>query len=179
MMTTQTPPDARRRPSARTLLPAFLLLWPILPACTSGPEPEPLPLPDAGPIAEQVRQAQKDWPWIAGTEWELASIDGRAPVEGVRVWISFKPEETWVTGSAGCNRFTGGYIRRGRDGIRVRDLLVTERFCESPSGVMQQEARFLHLLAEAAAYDASSDWFHLLDTDERVILSFTASAREP
>ena len=163
----------------RAVRPACLGAALLLGACTSGPEPELLPLPDAGPIAEEVRQAQKDWPWIAGTDWELASIDGGPPVEGARVWISFKPDETWVTGSTGCNRFTGGYIRRGRDGIRIRDLLVTERFCETPQGVMQQESRFLHLLGEAAAYHASADWFHLLDADERVILSFVATRREP
>ncbi|MCC5821830.1 MAG: META domain-containing protein [Phycisphaerales bacterium] len=162
--------------AARLGVPAAALL---LGACVHNPSPDPNPLPDARPIAEAVRQAQKDWPWIAGTVWELAAIDGRPPIEGVRVWISFKPDETWVTGSTGCNRFTGGYIRRGQNGLRVRSLAVTERFCSAPQGIMQQEARFLHLLGEAIGYHATAEWFHLIDDEDRVILSFSAARGEP
>ncbi len=148
-----------------------LAMLPALTGCSSGPEPEPLP--PAGPIAEAVRQAQKDWPWIAGTEWELAAIEGQPPLEGVRAWIRFNPDETWVSGSAGCNRITGSYIRRGQDGIRIGPLGVTRRFCNQPEGIMQQESRMLHLLAEAIAYRASREWFHLL-VEDQVVLSFRA-----
>ncbi len=148
-----------------------LALLPALAGCSSGPEPEPLP--PAGPIAEAVRQAQKDWPWIAGTEWELAAIEGQPPLEGARAWIRFNPDETWVSGSTGCNRITGSYIRRGQDGIRIGPLRTTRRFCNQPEGIMQQEARLLHLLAEAVAYRASREWFHLL-VDDQIVLSFQA-----
>lgn len=158
---------------SRSLVVAFTLL-PVLAGCSSGPEPEPLP--PAGPIAEAVRQAQKDWPWIAGTEWELAAIDGEPPLEGARAWIQFKQDETWVSGSSGCNRITGSYIRRGQDGIRIGPLAATKRFCNQPEGIMQQESRMLHLLAEAVAYRASREWFHLL-IEDRIVLSFRAVTR--
>ena len=156
--------------SVRSVVAAVALL-PVLAACSSGPEPEPLP--PAGPIADAVRQAQKDWPWIAGIEWELAAIDGEPPLEGARAWIRFKPDETWVSGSSGCNRITGSYIRRGQDGIRIGPLAATKRFCNQPEGIMQQEARMLHLLAEAVAYRATREWFHLL-VEDQVVLSFRA-----
>lgn len=158
------------RKSVRSIAAAFALL-PVLAGCSSGPEPEPLP--PAGPIADAVRQAQKDWPWIAGTEWELAAIDGEPPLEGARAWIRFKPDETWVSGSSGCNRITGSYIRRGQDGIRIGPLAATKRFCNQPEGIMQQEARMMHLLAEAVAYRATREWFHLL-VEDQVVLSFRA-----
>lgn len=155
---------------ARSVVVAFTLL-PALAGCSSGPEPEPLP--PAGPIADAVRQAQMDWPWIAGTQWELAAIDGEPPLEGARAWIQFKQDETWVSGSSGCNRITGSYIRRGQDGIRIGPLAATKRFCNQPEGIMQQEARMLHLLVEAVAYRASREWFHLL-VEDRIVLSFRA-----
>jgi heat shock protein HslJ len=157
---------------------ALALTAALLAACSTGPESEPLPLPDAGPIADAVRQAQKDWPWIAGTRWELAAIEGVTPIEGSRIWIAFKPDETWVSGSSGCNRFTGSYIRRGEDGIRIGPLSSTRMFCNQPEGVMQQEARFLHLLGEAASYRATREWFHLL-IDDKIVLSFWAANAGP
>ncbi len=156
--------EVRMKTSACAVIALILLA-----GCSSGPEPEPLP--PAGPIADAVRQAQKDWPWIAGTEWELAAIDGQPPLESARAWIRFKPDETWVTGSSGCNRITGSYIRRGQDGIRIGPLATTKRFCNEPEGIMQQEARMLHLLSEAVSYRATRAWFHLLVEDE-VVLSF-------
>lgn len=142
-------------------------------ACTSGPDDTRLDLPDANPIAEAVRKAQQDWPWIVGTEWELFAVQGEPPLAGTRVSLSFKPDETWVTGFTGCNRFTGEYIRRGENGIRIGPLASTKVFCNQPEGVMQQESRVLHLLAESVAYRASAEWFHLLAENE-VLLSFRA-----
>lgn len=161
-------------------VPSLLLIPVTLVAtgCTTGPEPEPLPLPPAGPIADAVRQAQKDWPWIAGTRWELAAIDGEKPIESTSIWISFKPDETWVSGHSGCNRFTGSYIRRGEDGIRIGPISSTRMFCQQPEGVMQQEARFLHLLTEAISYRATREWLHLL-VDDRIVLSFWAADPAP
>jgi heat shock protein HslJ len=165
----------------RAPVPVLLLalaLAPGLTACTTAEDPEPLPLPDADPIAQRVRRAQLDWPWIAGTEWELSAVEGEAPLEGVRVWISFKPDETWVAGSAGCNRFTGGYVRRGENGIQIGPLAATRMFCQQPEGVMQQESRVLHLLGEARSYRASREWFHLL-SDDALLLTFRASPPSP
>ena len=163
----RTPAPLTARPF-RTLATLGVLAG--LMSCSEPKDRELLPLPDASPIADAVRQAQKDWPWIAGTEWELAGIEGEAPIEGSRVWISFKPDETWVAGSAGCNTFTGGYIRRGEDGIRIGPLGLTRKFCEQPTGVMQQEARVMHLLGEVNAYEATRDWLHLR-IEENIVLS--------
>lgn len=154
------------------IVPVSLVgLW----ACSEPSERDVLPLPDASPIVDAVRQAQKDWPWIAGTEWELTGIEAEAPIEDTRVWISFKPDETWVAGSAGCNRFTGQYIRRGENGIQIGPLSLTRMFCGQPAGVMQQEARVMHLLGEANAYEATREWLHLR-IDETIVLSFRPAA---
>lgn len=163
---------------ARLLQPAALALALCAAGCSNGPDEQRLDLPNADPIAEAVRQAKQDWPWIAGTTWELAAIQGEDPLPGVRAWIAFKPDETWVTGSAGCNGFTGSYVRRGENGIRIGPVAATRKFCTQPEGVMQQEARVLHLLGEANAYRASREWFHLL-TDDRIILSFRAAPAQP
>lgn len=161
--------DAARRRAAPALLSGAMLLAPA--GCVSSDEELP-PLPDAAPFADAVRQAQRDWPWIAGTRWSLALVDGEPMLEGTNAEISFKPEETWMSGSAGCNRFTGGYIRRGESGLRIQNLALTKRFCADPAGVMQQEARIMHLLTEADGYRATREWLHLT-IDGTPVLSYT------
>lgn len=153
-----------------TLLAGAVLLG--APSGCASPEENLPPLPDAAPFADAVRQAQRDWPWIAGTEWSLALVEGQSLLEGTSAGISFKPDETWMSGSTGCNRFTGGYIRRGENGLRIQNLALTKRFCAEPAGVMQQEARIVHLLNEADGYRASREWLHLT-IDDTAVLSYT------
>lgn len=173
----RTPPARRpRKPATARWIAA--LASAALAGCTNGPDSEPLPLPSAEPIAQAVRQAQHDWPWIAGTEWELAAIEGEDPLPGVRVWISFRPNETWLTGSAGCNRMTGQYVRRGEDGLRIGPVTTTRMFCNEPAGVMQQESRVVHLLGETQAYRASREWLHLV-AEDRIVLTFRAVTPAP
>lgn len=145
--------------------------------CASSDENLP-PLPDAAPFADAVRQAQRDWPWIAGTQWSLALVEGEPLLGGTNADISFKPDETWLSGSTGCNRFTGGYIRRGENGLRIQNLALTKRFCNEPAGVMQQEARIMHLLTEADGYRATREWLHLT-IDDTVVLSYTNAQAAP
>jgi heat shock protein HslJ len=160
----------------RSRILASILLTPAFLSACADPEKERQPVADSRPYAEAVRQAEKDWVWIAGTEWVLVSIEGQPPLEGARSTLSFKPDETWMFGSTGCNRFTGSYIRRGVDGVEVGPLAVTKMFCSQPEGVMQQEARLLHLLDMADSYTASRDRFSL-EVDGSTVLVYYASPK--
>ena len=147
----------------------------ILLALTGCAEPKRDPVPDSRPYAAEVRQAEQDWAtWIVGTRWSLARIEGAPPIDGAAAALSFKPEETWMSGSAGCNTFTGTYIRRGAAGIEIGPLAVTRKFCHAPEGVMQQESRILYLLDTADSYAATRDTFTLF-IDAEPVLIYTAT----
>ncbi len=146
----------------------------ITPGCAQ-PKPPPQPAIDAAPFAAAVRQAELDWTWIAGTEWVLAAIEGEEPI-GQPARLSFKADQTWLAGSGGCNSFTGGFVRRGVDGIGIGPLRVTKKFCAEPEGVMQQEARLLHLLGSVNSYRATEESLALYD-DTRPVLIYIAETR--
>ncbi|MEM9372486.1 MAG: META domain-containing protein [Planctomycetota bacterium] len=141
------------------------------PGCSEPTAPPP-PAIDAAPFAAAVRQAELDWTWIAGTEWVLGAIEGADPI-GQPARLSFKSDQTWMSGSGGCNTFTGGFVRRGVDGIGIGPIRVTRMFCDEPEGVMQQEARLLHLLAQVSSYRATEDTLVLYD-DTRPVLIYVA-----
>ncbi len=111
---------------------------------------------DASPHVNLVKQAQQDWSWITGTTWMVASIQGDAPLPDSELWIRFE-DHTWLTGSAGCNRITGSYSRKGIDGLRVSEIASTRMHCPAPEGIMQQESRFLHLFEQCDSYTAEPD----------------------
>lgn len=157
-------------------LTAFALLL-SLSAC-ADPEKELEPKIDSRPYAQAVRQAEQDWAWISGTEWVLVNIEGQAPIAQTRSTLAFQPEETWMFGSTGCNRFTGDYIRRGADGIEIGPLITTKIFCAYPAGVMQQESRLLHLLDMADTYTATRERL-AFSADGVTILVYHAATPQP
>jgi heat shock protein HslJ len=84
---------------------------------------------------------------LAGTRWLVALIDGR-PSQTRQASITFAPEDR-ISGSAGCNRFTGVY-EAAEGSIDVRALGRTEMACTAP--VMREEEAMLEVLDNAASY---------------------------
>jgi heat shock protein HslJ len=86
---------------------------------------------------------------ISGTSWEVTNYNnGRQAVVGVientALTIEFG-DNGRVTGSAGCNRFTGTYTVSGSD-VTVSGVAATRKMCVTPEKVMEQEAAFLKSL---------------------------------
>ncbi len=163
------------RPLGTTLMLLTPLAVATLWGCV-GTSEELEPRPDTRPMVGQIRQAHEDWAWIAAQQWYLSSIEGLGPIEDTELRISFK-EHTWLEGDAGCNRFTASYTRRGDSGLKVTEVMSTKVFCARPEGIMQQEARFLHLLQSVNAYHAEPDRLDLYVNDS-VVLSFAIRAGE-
>jgi heat shock protein HslJ len=84
---------------------------------------------------------------LAGTRWLVALIDGR-PAQNRQASITFAPEDR-ISGTAGCNRFTGVY-EAAAGSIDVRALGRTEMACDGP--VMRQEEAMLDVLDNAQRY---------------------------
>ena len=134
------------------------------------------PRPDTRPMVNAIQQAEQDWSWISKEQWHLHTIEGQSPIQNTNLRINFK-EHTWLEGDAGCNRFTASYIRRADAGLKVTEVLTTRMYCAQPTGVMQQESRFFHLLKQIDAYHAEPTKLQML-ADGAVVLTFTTQEDE-
>lgn len=87
-------------------------------------------------------------------EWSVISIDARTPANALTV--SFD-ETSRISGSAGCNRFTGAYSYDQPAGtVRITPLGVTRMYC-STAGVMEQERQFITTLQAATTVETTFD----------------------
>jgi heat shock protein HslJ len=89
---------------------------------------------------------------LAGTSWTFVSIGG-APVAKDRP-TSLAFEAGRLSGSAGCNRFSGSYKREGGM-LTAGPLMATEMACPGPG--MTQENDFFHLMRGPVSLDFPSD----------------------
>jgi heat shock protein HslJ len=161
---TMNPP----RPLLRSLSQAALLSLPILIAGCVDKGKEFEPRVDTRPMVDEIQQAEEDWNWIAGQQWFLVTIEGRAPIAGTTINLNFK-QHTWLEGDAGCNRFTANYTRKADAGLQITEVLSTRMFCAEPEGIMQQESRFFHLLRTVDAYHAEPKELDLLSNGAIVL----------
>jgi len=95
---------------------------------------------------------------LAGVTWRLVGMIGDAdafsPVLGnVAITATFD-EQNRVSGSSGCNRYTGPDTW-GEGSISIGAVAGTRMMC-SDSLVMAQESRYLQLLTAAGSYRVSA-----------------------
>jgi heat shock protein HslJ len=89
---------------------------------------------------------------LAGTHWDVQSIDGRA-ISGDAPSVSFAREDR-ISGAGGCNSFFGIYEAEN-GAIDVRAIGHTERACAAP--IMTLEQSFLAVLDKADRYAREDD----------------------
>ncbi|PQM26152.1 META domain-containing protein [Sphingopyxis lindanitolerans] len=89
---------------------------------------------------------------LAGSNWTFVSIGG-APVAPDRP-TSLAFDGTRLSGSAGCNRFSGGYTADGR-ALTAGPLMATKMAC--PGAGMDQERAFFSLMATPVSIGFPSD----------------------
>lgn len=89
---------------------------------------------------------------LAGSSWTFASIGG-VPVAADRP-TALQFEGNRLSGSAGCNRFSGGYSVDGTT-LKAGPLMATEMAC--PGAGMTQEAAFLKLMAAPVSLTFADD----------------------
>ena len=101
-----------------------------------------------------------------GPTWRLVAFgDGTAPAG--EITVSFA--DGGLSGSAGCNRYFGGYVRDGAE-LATSDIGSTRRMCEPP--LMEQERRFLDAMQEATRWAEQGDRLALSDVAGDVLLQF-------
>ena len=109
-------------------------------------------------------------PGIDG-DWVVNGLHfpAREAIMSVRGELTLHIEDDEVSGSAGCNMFSGA-IRIDDDGVAIGALMSTRRFCgdeegeEGPS-TMEQEAAYLAALENTAEVSLEGDRLTLLRPD--------------
>ncbi|MDK2916462.1 MAG: hypothetical protein PWR25_1019 [Euryarchaeota archaeon] len=112
---------------------------------------------------------------LPGTSWRLVSLADEngtlAPIiPGTTVTASFDTGN--VRGNAGCNHYSARYTANGAN-LAIEPVTRTEMYCNEPPGIMEQEDRYLALLADAASYRVE----RVLPDGERIPLTAFFSSR--
>ncbi|WP_292518055.1 META domain-containing protein [Methanoculleus sp.] len=112
---------------------------------------------------------------LTGTEWTLESYSlGSETVSSVIVGTTitavFSPDGN-VTGNAGCNSYGAGY-QVGGVNLTIEPPSSTKMYCGEPEGIMEQESRYLNLLADVSSYRVEGNRLTLTDETDTVLLVF-------
>jgi heat shock protein HslJ len=109
---------------------------------------------------------------LTGRAWTITGINnGRdavaTPITGTRLMLSFGGGGR-VTGSAGCNTYSGSFTQLG-DSVRIGSITTTGRRC--PGNVMTQERDFLRALRSVARWSIQGDKMEMHRTDGQTALT--------
>ena len=115
---------------------------------------------------------------LTGTLWQAVSVNNgqeavTSVISGTLLTATFGDDGA-LSGSAGCNNFTGGYTVDG-DAIQIGPLATTMMFCPEPEGIMEQEMAFGAALESAATFAIQGDMLELRTADGALAASFVAA----
>ncbi len=102
---------------------------------------------------------------LEGTSWTLATLDGRAPLAGSNVTLGFERDR--ISGSDGCNHYSGSYTASGSS-LRVgANLISTMMGCQQE--IMTQASSYMRALVNARSYRFEAGGLLLLDEDSKLL----------
>jgi heat shock protein HslJ len=112
---------------------------------------------------------------LTGTGWTATGINNgqqavTSLVAGTTVTATFTEDGT-VSGTAGCNRFTGDYLVDG-ESVQIGPLATTRKACEAD--VMTQESAFIAAMQNATTVAIDGSALELRDDEGALQVSFTA-----
>jgi heat shock protein HslJ/uncharacterized lipoprotein YbaY len=106
---------------------------------------------------------------LAGTSWNITSFNnGREAVVGIledTMPTLVFGESGALSGTTGCNNFTGTYTSDGAGAIEISQLAATMMACMEPEGLMDQEMQILAALPAATVYTVQGSILELRDAD--------------
>jgi heat shock protein HslJ len=112
---------------------------------------------------------------LTGVTWALQTyrVDGTNTTVPASVFVdaTFQETPTAVSGSAGCNRYTGTYTVTGSD-LSFGPMAVTQMACIGPAGDV--ESAYLASLATVATYTVTEATLTMHDSGGAEILAYAA-----
>jgi len=112
---------------------------------------------------------------LTGQVWALTSLAGKAPIQDTGITIQFDSGGT-VSGSSGCNQYSGTYTASGSSLTINTPLASTMMMCAQP--VMVQESAYQAALATVKAYTVSGDKLTLYGPNNTEIASYKATSQD-
>lgn len=100
--------------------------------------------------------------------WQLSTLDGAELVEGTSIDMTL--EEDTVSGSAGCNSYTGPATYGDGDMTLGPDFAATLMICDDATSA--QETKYLNTLAQVTNYELESEELLLQDDQGVTIATF-------
>jgi heat shock protein HslJ len=112
---------------------------------------------------------------LAGTSWLVTSYynpnysGGMASVlSGTSLTAAFA-SGGGVSGSAGCNSYSGSYVEDGNL-LAITPMSSTTMACATPEGIMEQETAFLAALASSGSYAIDGSQLNIMNTSGQLVL---------
>jgi heat shock protein HslJ len=93
---------------------------------------------------------------LAGTSWELVSLNGKNLIEVTVITLEFT--EIYLGGQMGCNGYggspdSGSYHTKNNGAFELDSpFSVTVQLCTDPKGIMEQEAEYIEALMSASRF---------------------------
>jgi heat shock protein HslJ len=114
---------------------------------------------------------------LGGTSWTATGVAGKggvaALIAGSRATLNFGADGT-LSGSAGCNSYTGRYEVTGNQLRFPAAFATTRKMCVNP-GVMDQEQAFLKALSASTTGHIDGKKLELRDAGGTLQIAATAS----
>jgi heat shock protein HslJ len=109
---------------------------------------------------------------LAGTGWLLQDT-----LENSTISASFGVDGS-LNGSAGCNSYSAQYIASGQT-LAITPPSSSQTICAEPEGIMEQEARYLTTLSQAATFQISDNILIIADNVGQPIMRFNQLQATP
>ena len=115
---------------------------------------------------------------LNGTKWWFVSLDTFVAVPGTEVTIAFaiNPDGRTgtINGSGGCNNYNAGIT----DVFTLSLITATGLICDTPVGVMEQEAAYLNALETAKGISVEGETLRITTALETIVFTSVGPAPE-
>ena len=112
---------------------------------------------------------------LTGKVWALSELNGAPLVAGTGISAEFTSDGK-VSGSAGCNQYSGTYTTSGNSITFSASMATTLMACEQ--NIMDQEKAYLEALGNAKTYSVKGDQLTLSDADNTTIAAYKAQSQD-
>lgn len=112
---------------------------------------------------------------LTGQVWALTKLMGKPPVTGTGISAQFSNDGK-VSGSAGCNRYSGTYTVSGSNITFSTPMAATMMMCEQQ--VMDQESAYFKALGEARTFAIKGEQLTLTGEDGTELAVYQAQSQD-
>ncbi|MFQ5569948.1 MAG: META domain-containing protein [Rhodothermales bacterium] len=116
-------------------------------------------------------------PRLEGTQWILTVLNGHPPATNTNITLDFG--DGTAGGFAGCNWYGGSFTATITGSLALSDVAMTERLCQDPPGVMEQEGAYVQAFLDTRRYRVKDDRLELEDATGTTILIFERKVEFP